>query len=164
MVRICAPDCGCFFSIQIYCDFSGYSDIAIGTAKLFNINLMENFKSPYFAASIREFWNRWHISLSGWFTDYVYIPLGGNRCSKIRNKVNIWITFLLSGIWHGSAWHYVIWGGGWHGAGRIIEGRRYSPKYKWIKRILVFVFCTVGWVFSGLSTCRMQFMFFPMHL
>lgn len=100
------------FSLQIYCDFSGYSDIAIGTAKLFGINLMTNFKSPYFSQSIREFWSRWHISLSSWFRDYVYIPLGGNRVGKIRNAINLMITFLVSGLWHGAKWTYVVWGGG----------------------------------------------------
>lgn len=101
-----------FFTFQIYCDFSGYSDIAIGTAKLFNIDLMANFKSPYFSASVHEFWSRWHISLSTWFRDYVYIPLGGNRCTKLRHNFNLLITFLISGLWHGANWTYVVWGGG----------------------------------------------------
>ena len=99
------------FSIQIYCDFSGYSDIAIGSAKILNIDLMTNFRSPYYASSIREFWSRWHISLSTWFRDYVYIPLGGNRCSKFRNAINLLITFLVSGLWHGASWNFVVWGG-----------------------------------------------------
>lgn len=96
------------FSMQIYCDFSGYSDIAIGTSKLFGINLMNNFMSPYFAISIKDFWSRWHISLSTWFKDYVYIPLGGNRCSMARRNANLLITFLLSGLWHGANWTYVL--------------------------------------------------------
>lgn len=87
------------FTIQIYCDFSGYSDIAIGSAKLLGIDLMSNFKSPYFSSTLKEFWGRWHISLSTWFRDYVYIPLGGNRCSKIRCDLNLFITFLISGLW-----------------------------------------------------------------
>lgn len=136
-----------FFSIQIYCDFSGYSDIAIGTAKLFNINLMENFKSPYFSLSIKEFWSRWHISLSSWFSDYVYIPLGGNRCGRLRHKANILITFLLSGLWHGAAWNYVVWGGV-HGIGRIVEGKRNKIiKIKALRYLFVFVFCTICWIF-----------------
>ena len=106
-----------FFAIQIYCDFSGYSDIARGTAKLFGVELMENFKSPYFAKSIREFWHRWHISLSTWFRDYVYIPLGGNRVSKIRNAMNVMITFLLSGLWHGASWTFVTWRTAWRNTG-----------------------------------------------
>lgn len=100
-----------FFTLQIYCDFSGYSDIAIGTADLFGIKLMTNFKSPYFSSSIKEFWNRWHISLSSWFKDYIYIPLGGNRCSKARCAMNVIITFLASGLWHGANWTFIIWGG-----------------------------------------------------
>lgn len=100
-----------FFTIQIYCDFSGYSDIAIGTAKLFGIKLMDNFRSPYFSSSIKEFWSRWHISLSTWLRDYVYIPLGGNRVSKLRHKLNLLITFLISGLWHGANWTFVVWGG-----------------------------------------------------
>ncbi len=100
-----------FFTIQIYCDFSGYSDIAIGTAKLLGINLMTNFKSPYYSLSIKEFWGRWHISLSTWFRDYVYIPLGGNRCSKLKRDRNLILTFLASGLWHGANWTYIVWGG-----------------------------------------------------
>ena len=100
-----------FFAIQLYCDFSGYSDIAIGCAKLFGIDLMENFKSPYFSKSVKEFWTRWHISLSTWFKDYLYIPLGGNRKGTIRTYFNLMVTFLVSGIWHGANWTFVLWGG-----------------------------------------------------
>lgn len=143
-----------FFSIQIYCDFSGYSDIAIGTAKLFNIDLMENFKSPYFSTSIKEFWSRWHISLSSWFSDYVYIPLGGNRCGKIRNRINIIITFLLSGLWHGAAWTYIIWGG-IHGVGRNLEKEcNIKLRNKWMRRLWVFIFCTIGWIFFRAPTLQ----------
>ena len=108
------------FAIEIYCDFSGYSDIAIGCAKLFGIELMTNFKSPYFSFSIKEFWSRWHISLSTWFRDYVYIPLGGNRVPKWRHCLNLLITFLVSGFWHGSSLTYLVWGG-IHGLLQIIE-------------------------------------------
>ncbi|MAU11667.1 MAG: membrane-bound O-acyltransferase family protein [Anaerolineaceae bacterium] len=100
-----------FFAVQIYCDFSGYSDIAIGTARVMGFDLMENFRQPYFSRSVGEFWRRWHISLSSWFRDYVYIPLGGNRVSLSRHVVNVLIVFLLSGLWHGAAWTFVIWGG-----------------------------------------------------
>lgn len=100
-----------FFTIQIYCDFSGYSDIAIGSSKLLGINLMRNFHSPYFSSSIKEFWSRWHISLSTWFRDYLYIPLGGNRSGNIRKYLNIIFTFFISGLWHGANWTFVIWGG-----------------------------------------------------
>ena len=99
-----------FFSFQIYCDFSGYSDIAIGSALIMGYRLMTNFRRPYFAASIGEFWHRWHISLSTWFRDYVYISLGGNRVVKWRYYYNLFITFLVSGLWHGAEWTFVIWG------------------------------------------------------
>lgn len=98
------------FAIQIYCDFSGYSDIAIGSARVMGIHLMKNFNTPYFSKSITEFWKRWHISLSTWFRDYVYIPLGGNRVSKPRHYLNLFLTFLISGLWHGANWTFVIWG------------------------------------------------------
>ena len=99
-----------FFSIQIYCDFSGYSDIARGVARLFGFELMINFNRPYLAKSFTEFWRRWHISLSTWFKDYVYIPLGGNRVSPGKIIRNLWIIFLLSGLWHGANWTFVAWG------------------------------------------------------
>ena len=99
-----------FFTFQIYCDFSAYSDIAIGTAKIMGFDLMENFRQPYFSQSIREFWGRWHISLSTWFRDYLYIPLGGNRVGLWRNLLNLFIVFLVSGLWHGAGWTFVIWG------------------------------------------------------
>lgn len=144
-----------FFTLQIYCDFSGYSDIAIGTAKLFGINLMTNFKSPYFSQSIKEFWSRWHISLSSWFRDYVYIPLGGSRVGKIRHAVNLLITFLVSGLWHGANWTFVIWGG-IHGLGQVIENaivpkkklKEKSTGCEWIIRVLcVFAFVSFAWIF-----------------
>ncbi|MHC2990865.1 alginate O-acetyltransferase [Pontibacter sp. HJ8] len=99
-----------FFAFQIYCDFSGYSDIAIGSAQIMGFNLMENFRSPYFAKSIKEFWGRWHISLSTWFRDYLYIPLGGNRVVKWRWYYNLFIVFLVSGLWHGANWTFIVWG------------------------------------------------------
>jgi len=99
-----------FFAFEIYCDFSGYTDIAIGTSQIMGITLMENFKNPYTATSLREFWNRWHISLSSWFRDYVYIPLGGNRKSILRWALNLLIVFFLSGLWHGARWNFVAWG------------------------------------------------------
>jgi len=99
------------FAIQIYCDFSSYSTIAIGAAEVLGFTLMENFDAPYFSGSIQEFWRRWHISLSTWFRDYLYIPLGGNRCSKVRRYLNLMSTFLLSGLWHGAALTFIVWGG-----------------------------------------------------
>ena len=107
------------FAIQIYCDFAGYSAIAIGAARIMGFHLMENFNAPYFATSISDFWRRWHISLSGWFRDYLYIPMGGSRCSRIKKYRNIMVTFLVSGLWHGASFTYVIWGG-IHGLYQII--------------------------------------------
>lgn len=100
-----------FFAFQIYCDFSGYTDIARGASRVMGIELMENFKRPYFSKTIKEFWRRWHISLSSWFSDYVYISLGGSRCAKWKWLRNLMIVFLLSGLWHGANWTYIIWGG-----------------------------------------------------
>ena len=99
-----------FFAYQIYCDFSGYSDIAIGTARVLGFTLMENFDTPYYSRSISEFWHRWHISLSSWFKDYVYISMGGNRVGKARWYLNLMVTFTVSGLWHGANWTYVVWG------------------------------------------------------
>lgn len=107
------------FAIQIYCDFGSYSMIAIGAAKILGFSLMENFNSPYFAHSIKDFWNRWHISLSTWLRDYIYIPLGGNRKGKIRKYINLLIVFFVSGLWHGANWTYVAWGG-LHGIYQIV--------------------------------------------
>jgi len=98
------------FTIQIYCDFSGYSDIAIGTARLFGFELMQNFNFPYFSKNIREFWQKWHISLSTWFRDYIYIPLGGNKKNKIIVIRNVFVVFILSGLWHGASWNFIVWG------------------------------------------------------
>ena len=142
-----------FFTLQIYCDFSGYSDIAIGTAKLLGINLMTNFKSPYFSQSIKEFWRRWHISLSTWFRDYVYIPLGGNRVGKIRGAVNLMVTFLTSGLWHGANWTFVVWGG-IHGAAQVLEKvvvrkemQKSSGILWWLRVFFVFLFASFAWIF-----------------
>jgi alginate O-acetyltransferase complex protein AlgI len=100
-----------FFAFQIYCDFAGYTDVALGSAQVMGFHLMSNFNRPYFSRSIAEFWKRWHISLSTWFRDYLYIPLGGNRVSTARWYFNLFFTFLISGLWHGAKWTYVIWGG-----------------------------------------------------
>ena len=146
------------FAFQIYCDFSGYSDIAIGTAKLFGFKLMANFRYPYFSRDIAEFWRRWHISLSSWFRDYVYIPLGGSRTSLARAVVNIWIVFLLSGLWHGAKWTFVVWGA-LHAAYFLPlfflkQNRVNSAKevvgLSWTlipKILLTFFLVCIGWVF-----------------
>lgn len=122
------------FSLQIYADFAGYSAIAIGAARMMGFTLMENFNAPYFARSISEFWHRWHISLSTWFRDYVYIPLGGNRKGRLRKYFNLMITFLTSGLWHGASWCYVFWGG-LHGLYQVI-GDILKPLRKKIAELL----------------------------
>ncbi len=99
------------FAMQIYCDFAGYSTIAMGAAKILGINLMENFDAPYLSKSVSEFWHRWHISLSSWFKDYLYIPLGGNRKGRVRKYINLMIVFCVSGLWHGASWTFILWGG-----------------------------------------------------
>ncbi|MFL2601048.1 MAG: MBOAT family O-acyltransferase [Flavobacteriaceae bacterium] len=99
-----------YFAFQIYCDFSGYSDIAIGTSKLFGFELMSNFRSPYFSRNVGEFWRKWHISLSSWFRDYLYIPLGGSRQGNLTSIMNIFIIFIISGLWHGANWTFILWG------------------------------------------------------
>lgn len=146
------------FAIQIYCDFSGYSDMAIGLAKILGIDLMKNFRVPYFASSIGEFWNRWHISLSTWFRDYVYIPLGGNRVSKFRWNLNLLIVFLVSGLWHGANWTFIVWGG-LHGSYLILENF-IKPATKTLKKwamfrpisiLSCFVLVLIGWVFFRAS-------------
>lgn len=109
-----------FFAFQIYCDFSGYSDIAIGISRMMGFDLMQNFRMPYFSRSITDFWRRWHISLSTWFRDYVYIPLGGSRKGKWRTYFNLFAVFVISGLWHGAAWTFLIWGS-IHGAAIVVE-------------------------------------------
>lgn len=148
------------FAIEIYCDFSGYSDIAIGCAKLFGIELMTNFKSPYFSFSIREFWSRWHISLSTWFRDYIYIPLGGSRVPKWRHCLNLLITFLVSGFWHGSALTYIVWGA-IHGVLQIVEtllhpkGREHR-KHFW-QLPLTFILLCFTWIFFRANSIKDAF-------
>ncbi len=160
-----------FFTIQIYCDFSGYSDMAIGLARMLDIEIKENFRSPYFATSIQEFWRRWHISLSTWFRDYLYIPLGGNRKGEARKRINLLITFLISGLWHGASWTFVFWGGV-HGTAQILENvftRLFSPQKngcRWkqcLKTILVFIFCNFAWIFFRADTME-QAWYFIKHM
>ena len=159
-----------FFAIQLYCDFSGYTDIALGSAKILGINLTQNFRAPYFASSIKDFWGRWHISLSSWLRDYIYIPLGGNRVGKIRHAANIMITFLISGLWHGASWNYILWGG-IHGAYQIIEGffpgnSKTSPFQRnkhlhfllcFITIPLTFLLVCFAWIFFRAATMQEAF-------
>ncbi len=122
------------FAVQIYCDFSGYTDIAIGCARIMGIRLMKNFDHPYTAKTIREFWGRWHISLSSWFRDYLYIPLGGSRCAKWRHLLNITIVFLVSGLWHGAAWTFVIWGA-LHALYQVVGILTLGPRNRLLEKI-----------------------------
>ncbi len=145
-----------FFAFQIYCDFSGYSDIAIGTARIMGFDLMENFRQPYFSQSVREFWARWHISLSTWFRDYLYIPLGGNRVSVGRNVLNLFVVFLVSGLWHGAGWTFVVWGA-LHGVAvagiallrhyniNLLPGK--NLPMRGVRMALTFAFVTFAWIF-----------------
>lgn len=155
-----------FFAFQIYADFSGYSDIAIGTARVMGFNLMNNFNRPYFAKSIREFWQRWHISLSTWFRDYLYIPLGGSRVGRLHWCYNIAVVFIVSGLWHGANWTFLIWGM-LHGMflifsnlteklrqylARWINGSYFSRFYEFIRMTITFGLVTLAWVFFRSNT------------
>ena len=135
-----------FYSFQIYCDFSGYADMAIGSGKILGFKIMENFNFPYCVNTIKEFWRRWHISLTSWFTEYVYISMGGNRVSHIRWLLNISTVFLLSGIWHGATWSFIIWGA-MHAIFYLCE-RQWGPKQpNSLYHLLVFVMVTLAWIF-----------------
>jgi alginate O-acetyltransferase complex protein AlgI len=136
------------FTFQIYADFSGYSDIAIGCAKLFGIRLTTNFKVPYFSRNVREFWRRWHITLMNWFTQYVYFPLGGSRCSRLRTILNTLIVFALSGLWHGADWTFILWGA-IHGLVMVIErmaGEKLTKIPAIIRRTVTLFIVNAGWV------------------
>ena len=142
-----------FYTLQIYCDFAGYSLMAIGIARTLGFNLINNFRRPYLALSITDFWRRWHISLTRWLTQQIYIPLGGSRCSKARTYWNIFVTFLVSGIWHGANWTFIVWGV-MHGLFQIIEKALGWQKYegkswavKSIRIIVTFLLVNFAWVF-----------------
>ena len=154
------------FAIQIYCDFNGYTTIAIGSAQVMGFRLMQNFKEPYLAVSVADFWRRWHISLTSWFRDYIYFPLGGSRCAKWKRYRNIMVVFLVSGLWHGAAWTYVIWGG-LNGAMQIV-GDIFKPARKkvldalhintkslghqLVQIFVTFVLVDIAWVFFRATT------------
>ena len=146
---------GCItYAFQIYFDFSGYSDMAIGLGRMFGFEFKKNFDVPYISKSITEFWRRWHISLSSWFREYVYIPLGGNHVTISRNIVNLLIVWMLTGMWHGAAWNFIVWGI-YYGVVLVLE------KYVWgaivdrwpsvLQHIYALVLVLVGWVFFLLS-------------
>lgn len=138
------------YSFQIYFDFSAYSDMAIGLGRIFGFTFLENFNYPYIAASIKEFWRRWHISLSTWFRDYLYIPLGGNRVSKSRLYINLFIVFFITGLWHGASWNFIIWGL-IHGAFLIIErlglGKALPKAWKPLQHMYTLLVVVIAWVF-----------------
>lgn len=138
------------YTFQIYFDFSGYSDMALGIAKMMGFKLPENFNSPYVSRSITEFWRRWHITLGTWMRNYLYIPLGGNRLSARRTYFNLWLVFVASGLWHGASWNFVLWGV-YHGCFLVIERLFLSKMYdimgRFIPMILTFFFVVIGWVF-----------------
>ena len=142
-----------FYTLQIYCDFAGYSLMAVGIARTLGFNLTNNFRRPYLAVSITDFWKRWHISLTRWLTQQVYIPLGGSRCNKSRTYWNIFVTFLVSGIWHGANWTFIVWGC-MHGLFQIVEkalGLQKSEGKNWgvkgIRIIVTFMLVNLAWVF-----------------
>lgn len=148
------------YTIQIYADFAGYSLMAIGSGRLLGIELTTNFVRPYFAKTVTDFWRRWHISLTTWFRDYIYFPLGGNRCSKARWMLNTMIVFTVSGLWHGAAYTFIIWGA-MHGACMVIERLVYGEKIKHIsdkfsianllRLMLTFTIVNFAWVFFRVS-------------
>lgn len=149
------------FAVQIYCDFASYSIIAKGAAKVMGFELMDNFRQPYFSISIAEFWRRWHISLSSWFKDYLYIPLGGNRKGTVRKYINLMIVFVVSGLWHGASWNFVIWGA-LHGIYQVIGGMTLSTRkfcceildidrkthhYRLFQQTITLALVAFGWIF-----------------
>lgn len=147
-----------FYTIQIYCDFAGYSLMAIGIAATLGVNLINNFRRPYFAVSITDFWRRWHISLTRWLTQHIYIAMGGNRCSKIRNYWNIFVTFLVSGIWHGANWTFIAWGC-LHGIVQIIEKAMGWQKYegksilmRGFRIFVTFMIVNLAWILFRMPT------------
>jgi alginate O-acetyltransferase complex protein AlgI len=144
------------FAWQIYGDFSGYSDIARGSAQLMGFHFMVNFRQPYLATSLQDFWRRWHISLSTWLRDYLYIPLGGNRKGEVRTYGNLLTTMLLGGLWHGANWTFVIWGaihGGWLAIERFLSGGE-APRPRWYSRPVLLGIVGLAWVFFRARSLR----------
>ena len=150
------------YTIQIYYDFSGYSDMAIGLGKMFGFDFLENFNYPYISRNIREFWRRWHISLSSWFRDYLYISLGGNRKGDFRTYLNLLIVFFITGLWHGASWSFVVWGL-YHGLFIVIErvgfGKVLEKTWKPFQHIYTLLIVIVGWVFFRSETLPEAFLF-----
>jgi len=171
------------FGMQIYGDFAGYSNLAIGAARVMGFDVMDNFHTPYFSRSVTEFWRRWHISLSRWFRDYLYFPLGGSRCSRAKKYRNIMIVFLVSGLWHGAGWTYIIWGG-LNGLFQILE-QQFAPQREWlcqklhvkpdslghkiVQTMIAFALVDFAWIFFNAADVQTAFgfierMFTTFHL
>jgi alginate O-acetyltransferase complex protein AlgI len=148
------------YTIQIYFDFSGYSDMAIGLAKMFGFNFKENFNYPYIAESIQDFWRRWHMTLSSWFRDYLYIPLGGDRKGRVRTLVNIGVVFALTGLWHGANWHFIFWGV-YYGFFLILERLFWGEKLKnigfMLRHFYVLAVVVIGWLFFRINSLSYAF-------
>ncbi|MFY9629410.1 MAG: MBOAT family O-acyltransferase [Methylocystis sp.] len=146
-----------FFTFQIYFDFSGYSDMAIGLARMFGFRLLENFNEPYISRNITEFWRRWHMSLTSWIREYLYFPLGGNRAGALRTHLNLWLCFLASGIWHGAAWTYIVWGA-YNGLFLVLDRlfllRALGRLPGWLANLVTFVTVMVGWTIFRASTLQ----------
>ena len=142
-----------FFTVQLYCDFAGYSSIAIGITQLLGLHLQENFNRPYLAAGINEFWERWHISLSSWLRDYIYFPLGGSRGSKARTKINLLIVFVVCAIWHGQGLHYIIWGI-YHGILCIISRKKEPERLRPLHAFMTFWLISFGWLIFRAETVK----------
>jgi len=150
------------YTFQIYFDFSGYSDMAIGLGKIFGFDIPENFNFPYVAKSIKEFWRRWHISLSSWFKDYLYIPLGGNRGGSLRTLMNLLIVFFCTGFWHGASWNFIFWGM-FHGIFLLIErigfGKVLDKLWNPVRSIYAILVVIVGWVFFRIESINEAFQY-----
>src|SRR6476659_8987269 len=159
------------FAVQIYADFSGYTDIARGTARLLGIDLMVNFNHPYLATSPADFWRRWHISLSTWMRDYIYIPLGGSRCGTARNSFNLMATFVISGLWHGASWNFILWGAYWGSLlllQRFASAVGFGKRIPWIAKVAgPFILAAVGWLMfreRDFGQLMSDFSLSPFHL
>ncbi len=152
------------YSLQIYFDFCGYSNMAIGLAFMLGFTFPKNFDHPYASRSITEFWRRWHISLSSWFRDYVYIPLGGNRGGAAKTVRNLLVVFLLTGVWHGAAWNFILWGL-YHGAFLLIErfglSRLLTAAPRFVGHVYALLIVLVGWVLFRAETCRRRWTICP---
>lgn len=154
---LCLLVASILYTIQIYADFAGYSNMSIGISNIIGLDIKPNFNKPYFATSIKDFWTRWHISLSTWLKDYIYIPLGGNRKGKLRKCINVLITFLVSGFWHGNGNGYILWGL-YHGVFNLVPVKKTDNKiHKTIQQLVTFIIASFGWIFFRLEDIGLSF-------